>query len=301
MGATVREIIDRYLTSSAKNGTHGAEAFAERQRVLNRFASATIGGREFGIVPVSECLPHYLSDWIENNPRWKAPSTRRGIANAVKACFNWALRGRRIADNPFASVNYEDSEPRSPLSDATLAKITDRCSKPFEELATYLRLTSRRLSEVCGLRWEHIDWQDATARVAKHKSRKKTKKDQFYVLVPEAIDLLTHIKDRQGSPTSGVVFLNNSGTPWNKGTAGQYLRRLKARLGIQDKATLHGIRHQAITEMIRHGASIKAASLQAGHSDTRITERVYCHLEGAFEEMRNAVKLGVSELGSKKT
>jgi integrase len=65
---------------------------------------------------------------------------------------------------------------------------------------------------------------------------------------------------------------------------------MKARHHLQTKATLHGVRHQVGTEIIRITGKVKMASLQLGHSSVVITERYYCHSEGYLDEMRSAMQ-----------
>lgn len=314
---TAREIVFAYLAHSEKKGTHGRAALSQRYQTLagitlfvdrntkaiSKKKSGFPGlidivlsdGRTLGDWPVSALLPHQLEDWIENNPRWTSSSTRKSKANQVNACFNWARKGKRIAENPFEGIDYDEAEKRSPLPDQSLDQITTLSNKSFDELASYLRLVSRRVGEVCNLDWEHIDWQKATVRVTKFKGRKRLRKDQYYALVPEAIELLERIRRRIVGPATGAVFLNTRGRRCTPGNAGLYLRRLKKRHGVTEKATIHGIRHQAISEMIRKGGRLKAASLQAGHASTQITEKYYCHMEEAFDEMREAARLGTKK------
>jgi integrase len=291
--STVREIVDRYLAHSEKVGTHGAESAVERRRVLLRFCAATLpDGRAFGDCPVSAMLPHHLSDWIEDQPRWKSSSTRKSKANQVNAAFNWAAgpKQRRIEANPFEGVDYEEAPPRPCLPDAVFAKVADAASKPFEEAMEFLDLTGCRLSDLFRLDWPFIDWVKGQVKLEKHKSRKKTGKAKIFALVPEAIELLKRIRERNPA-SSGPVFLNTRGRRWNRGTLGQNIRRIKKRLGIAEKATLHGIRHMFGRQAIKNGAPVKLISKQLGHSSVTTTERYYCDLDDEIDAIRDAAKL----------
>jgi hypothetical protein len=137
--ASAGDVIEKYLTSCEKNHTHSPEALVERQRVHRGFAAEQVDGKLIGERELSECLPHFLSDWIEANPKWKSSSTRKAKANAVNGAFNWAARGRRIADNPFRSVNYPEADPRPPMPDEDLEKIVAKanfCLRPPKTAAS---------------------------------------------------------------------------------------------------------------------------------------------------------------------
>lgn len=311
---TIRELVFAYLDHSDKKGVHGFKALVERYQTLagivlyrdrrtkarakkqsefSGFIDAPMpDGRIVGDCAPSQVAPHILEDWIENNGRWKSSSTRKAKANQINALFNWAVKGKRIKDNPFSGITYEEAEKRVPLVDDFLEELTQVANKSFDELAWYLRLVGRRLGEVCDMDWENIDWKKMTVRVVKFKGRKRIRKDQYYALIPKAVDLLERIRRRVVGPVTGAVFLNSHGTRWTPGNAGQYFRRLRARHSLKGQGTIHGIRHHAVSEMIRKGGNIKAASLQAGHASTTITEKFYCHMEEAFEDMRKAAVRG---------
>ena len=304
------EVVQAYLLHCVRAGTHGHRALAQRYQLLAGLTLLRDGktkpsplpcllnirladGRTVGEMAVSDLSPHILEDWIDANPRWKSSSTRKGKANQVNACFNWAKHGKRIADNPFSGINYPEAERRPSISEEGLRQIGLYASKNFTELTTYLRLVGRRLGEVCAMNWEDIDWARLVVRVTRFKARRHIGKDQYYALPDDAAALLARLKARFREPPAGAVFLTERGKRWTRGNAGLYLRRLKARDGIKEAATIHGIRHAAITAMVRNGPSVKAASLQAGHFSTQITERYYCHLEEAFDLMRSAAKSGI--------
>ncbi len=290
---TVRELFARYLAHSAVNNIHGSAALADRRYVFARFENAKHpDGRLFGDCDPAELLPHHLTDWIEDNPRWKSSSTRKAKANALNAVFNWAKKTKRIVSNPFEGITYEEAEPRPCMPDAVFAQVVTSANKPFDEAYTFLRLEGVRLGDMAGLEWQDIDWEKATATYRHHKGRKKLKKPLVLPIDSDTVLLLQKIKARRpdAAPTE-TVFLNNRGTPWTRRTIGQHLRRLKIKLGITEKATTHGIRHQWGTLAVRNSGNLKLVSKKMGHRSVTTTERYYLHLDEAFEEMRAVGRL----------
>lgn len=294
---TVAEVIALYLRHSQVEGTHCAEARAERERVLGRFADyrAAEGRPPYGELHISRCRAHMLSDWIEAQERWKSSGTRRAKANVVKACFAWAADGERIYRNPFKAVSYEEAERREELPDSTIDQVGRLTHKHYERALRFLRLTGARLSELCAAVWQDMRIESGIWVIRKHKSRAHTKKDKIVALVPEAIEVLEEIRrERASCGVDELVFLNTRGTAWNRRTLGQHLRRLKKRHGITSQATLHGIRHRAATAAIAAGAPLKLVSQQLGHSSTAVTEKYYVHLgEEQIPEIARAIRQGL--------
>lgn len=290
MSPTISSVVERYLSHSEVTGLHCPERLSGVRHCLNSFAAYKIDGLTVGDLPVSDCLPHYLEDWIESHPRWKSTSTRKAKANIVNACFNWAVRGKRIQSNPFDSVRYAEAEPRSPMPDEVFAKIMAAANKRFERAVTFLRLTGCRLSGMFRLEVENIEWDRRFAILPKHKSRKKTGRPGRIFLVPAAIELLRKVI-AEDQITTGIVFRNNRGNPWTRRALGDYLRKLKARLKLECPATLHGIRHQAATTAIRNGASMKYVSLFLDHASIQITDKFYAHVADDTEHIGNAASL----------
>jgi integrase len=294
---TVRAVVERYLQHCLSNNVHTPDARSERTRTFKQFLAwvpdqasgfpLTSGSPPIGDWPLVNCQPFHLQDWIESNPKWKSSSTRKAKANIVNAAFNWARKGRRITDNPFEHVNYEEAERRPCMPDEVLQVVMEKANLKFERALTFLRLTGCRQSSMFRLRWEHIDWDSkipvARLPVSMSKSGKKKKKGTTIILLPEAVELLRKVKAEDFH--EGEVFRNNRGKPWNRGLLGQQLRRMKKRLDLREAATLHGIRHQVGTTAVRNGTSIKFVSRFLGHSSTAVTEKHYVHDEADLDAM----------------
>lgn len=289
---TVRQVVDRYLQHCLAVGTHSAEARSERERtfrVLMAYTSPAFDG-VLGELPLTLCLPCYLEDLIEGNERWKSTSTRKAKANQINAAFNWAVKTKRVADNPFSGINYPEADPRPCMPDDVLGKVMVKANKHFERALVFLRLTGCRLSDLFRLCWDHIDWEKGLARLPVRKSKRNgaPRKPKPLILLDEAIELLKKV--RAEDYHEGIVFRNTQGRPWNRRTLGQELDRLKDRLGIDCQATLHGIRHQVGTLAVKAGISVKFVSRLLGHSSSAITERYYVHDDEDFESMRIAAE-----------
>ncbi len=297
---TVADVIDLYLRYSRAVGLHCPEALADRERTLGLFAEV------HGALPISECKPFHLSDWIEAHPTWKSVSTRRAKANEIRAAFQWACNGERIDRNPFLKVRYAEAERRPEMPDDVLDKLCALANKPYERAARFMRLTGCRCSELCRARWRDVDLERGVWTIPYHKSKHATKRPKIVALVKEAVDLLTEIRaiavvrvadSKAGMPTKNVptdadfIFTNTRGRPWNRRTLGQQIERMKRRYGIECKASLHGIRHKFAGQAVANGAPIALISAQLGHQSISTTQRYYVDLSGSMDAIRAAAEM----------
>lgn len=93
---------------------------------------------------------------------------------------------------------------------------------------------------------------------------------------------------------SDRVFLSPEAADWSAPTnnVARVLRRALERAGIArlneagKKLDLHALRHSAATQWARRGVPIVHAQALLGHSDVRLTSKVYTHV--AIEELREA-------------
>jgi integrase/recombinase XerC len=279
---TVRELIALYVRHSQAEGVHGPAARADREYTFGVFC------QQCGDMPVVDCKPYHLTDFIESHPEWKSVSTRRAKANGIRAAFNWALRQERILRNPFANVQYAEHERREAMPDDALDEIGRVASKQYEAMLRFLRQTGCRTGELCAATWADVDLDRGIWTINRHKSRRFTGRPKVVALVDEAVSLLRSMRGDEGP-----IFLNTRGRPWTPGVLAKQLRRLKQRHGITVNASLHGVRHRFACAAVANGAPLKLVSAQLGHATSAITERYYVDLSGEMDAIRDAARLAM--------
>jgi integrase len=63
-----------------------------------------------------------------------------------------------------------------------------------------------------------------------------------------------------------------------RGTPLQLLARVLKRAGLEDRCTIHGLRHTAASRAFARGLPLIVISRQLGHSSPLVTSSVYAHL-----------------------
>lgn len=189
------------------------------------------------------------------------PKTVNNWLIACKACWNWAVRLKLLADNPFTGFEPLHAPGRT------------RVCTP-DEFDRLLAGTDDTL------RCEDLD--PALTHAVLHKTKRSSTsrvKEPWKLPVPERLrPVLRELVDGRGG--RGHVFLNEDGRPWTKDALALRFRRLRERVGIAadsrgEKLVLYSNRHTYLT---RAGREVSAAMLAvlADHTDPRTTRR-YLH------------------------
>jgi integrase len=209
---------------------------------------------------------------------------------------NPAARVRRLRESNDARRFDFYSPEEIALLVATAAKGTHRkrqavtptektlqASEDKQDAALFLTaaLSGLRRSELLALRWEDIDFQQASIRVyeafsAKQAGTPKSRKSRVIPMVAKVADTLTDLKTREHHTTPrDLVFTNRDGTPLD-GSAlrRRYIATLKE-AGLR-RLRFHDLRH-TFGSLAINVASIVQVQAWMGHADINTTMRYLHH------------------------
>lgn len=172
-----------------------------------------------------------------------------------------------------------------------LATAANHMHQPYWLLAVRLGL---RPSELLGLRWQSVDLEAGTLAVVEARPIVATRRFAGRPKSPSGVRLLdlpadliaalrshklrqSALRLRQGAAWQDLVVTNHLGAEINYRALWQAFRRLCRRADVP-VIRLYDMRHTAISLMAEAGADFKAISEVAGHSDPRLTRRVYQHV-----------------------
>ncbi|GFK18914.1 tyrosine-type recombinase/integrase [Corynebacterium glutamicum] len=176
-----------------------------------------------------------------------------------------------------------------------------RVQEPQVVIADMVRTaigTGMRLSELCGLRVEDVDFLRREVRVeaplaASGAVRVPTKTLSSVRTIPIADDLVEVLDRRAAASTEGWLFETNRGTPYRAATAGGELRKTVTHLNAG--VTFHSFRHLYASRLISSGVSVKQVQTLMGHASAATTLDIYSHFfPGDDDVSRNAI-FGVVE------
>jgi len=242
---------------------------------------------------------------------------------AFQACLNWAVEMGVIPSNPVARVKrlaVKKSTPRyrrRALSDDEIARFLSasreddydqqfnaRCDAegriPQTPLWQTLLETGARWNEARQLVWGDVDL-DGRILVLRPENT-KSKKSRAIPLREELVVQIRQLAEEQADylgrdpSREDRVFLTPEGMPWAQPTtnAGRIFHRVLAAAGIARKDAdgrkidIHALRHSFGSRLARNGVSLVKTQRLMGHSDPKLTESVYTHLDA--EDLRDAVE-----------
>jgi integrase len=156
--------------------------------------------------------------------------------------------------------------------------------------------TGMRRGELLGLRWQDVDFNAGTLRIAQSLEQTKaglrlkspkTKHGRRTITIPPAIvaELRLHWKAQQEqrlalglgkASDDALVFPTWDGTPRSPAALTKEWTRAMQKAGL--RVTLHGLRHTHASSLIAAGVDVLTISRRLGHASPTITLGVYGHL-----------------------
>lgn len=206
----------------------------------------------------------------------------------LKVFFRWlAARGKLPMDpaEPLLSPRPEKSLPET-LHAADLRKLLESID-PAQPLGrrdlAMLELfysSGLRLSELCSLRLEWLDFEEGFVRVTGkgNKTRIVPVGGRARETVADylANERPTLVKKKTGSE----IFLSVRGTRLSPDRVRQVVKERAALAGIDQNVYPHLLRHSFATHLLEGGADLRVIQELLGHADISTTQ-IYTHVDGS--------------------
>lgn len=246
VGFLINSWLGSVLRRKAKN-THTAY-----KRALYRFEDSLPANCQ-----VAHVTAEHLERYVLSLPF--PASTVNTHLSAIKAFFNWCEEIHGLPNIGQKVKCLKKSLPKQRvLSRAEYEKLLSVCNPDEKRIVQFLAMTGIR---TCGLK-------SITEGSFKNGCVYVRGKGKFRA-VP-----LNRTAIEASTPITYFVKLSKNFSKTNH--LYYFITHLCKRAGIE-KAGPHALRHLFATEMLKH-TSLKKTSLLMGHSSTRVTEDVYCHL-----------------------
>ena len=205
---------------------------------------------------------------------------------------------RKLADR---SINYYNSVIRF-IYEVTLDKVLNKKQLPMrkqkkeiykvltkEELSTFFNCIDNfkfktifmlvygsglRIGEVANLRVEDIESKKMRIFVREGKGNK----ERYTILPKQSLEMLrTYWSKYRQNKRRGRIFLSESGKAITVGVIRKHFRKYRRKAKINEKATVHTLRHNFATDLIERGATLIQVKELMGHSNIRST-MAYVHV-----------------------
>lgn len=266
----------------------------------------------------SEMLERFYRDQYSNGrldgKGGLAIGTIKSYHIIINNVFNKAIRDKLIITNPAKTAKL----PKANSSKATGKAYTPNQIKELfnsiqnEYLYPLIYTTlmyGLRISEVCGLKWKAIDFENKTIEVnhvvvqavtlIQKDSTKTQKSHRTYPLLPSVEKILLDVKHRQecykfllGNTyiENDYVFTNQNGSISNPKSVSAVFGQLLKKHNLPHMR-FHDLRHSCASMLINEGVELKMVSEWLGHSNIYTTANIYGHLyDDSKQEIANTIQ-----------
>ena len=219
--------------------------------------------------------------WLNDLARTDDPEKKRAkqaTANKqltkLKAALNYAYQhdmggNRAVWDKvkPYKNVDAPRIRFIAIGQVKALIEAADRDFAPMIQAAIY---TGCRWSELCRLRVHHV--MPEQIHIADSKSGKARD-------VPLSAEGKRFFNQQvENKPEDSHVFTVD-GEPWGKSMQKRRMDVASDRAEIKPRVSFHLLRHFYASILVEQGVSLQMVARLLGHSDTRVTEKHYAHLQ----------------------
>lgn len=253
-----------------------------------------------GSVPLQELTPGEIQRYYAHlrEDRRLAPYTIRHYHDLLGNALHLAVKQDLLARSPMEKVEPPHVPPREAkfygaeeLS-ALYRAVEGTWLETVVKLAGSLGL---RREEICGLRWEHVDFEarrihiceartSAGAQVMQKETKNRSSTRTLY-MTDEIREVLLRERERQrelyaflGEEPCGFVTVNAQGQPHSPNVVSVSFKRFLVSNRLPH-ITLHGLRHTFATLASAQGAPLFDIGRAMGHSTPSTTGKIYTHLQ----------------------
>lgn len=191
----------------------------------------------------------------------KATSTNRALA-AISSLYRYFQREGMLHENPCKYESRRKQGERIPNTIPTgdLRQAYANAQGTAKLMIGILATTGMRISELCSLRWQDINFQEGIAKISG-----KGNKQRLAYLPQEQLrqlQLYTTNSNRVGyifglTQRDSRYILYHALKPYSRAA----------------QLSPHAIRHTYATELAKHGANVATIATLLGHTDIRTTQK----------------------------
>lgn len=303
---TVNQALDDYLNNyEASGGKHRHRM----ESVISRHIRPPLGDYE-----VRKLTHTQLLEW--RNARVQVPRSIRGKEQAsnlndpeelrkrqvttnrtmthLKAALNFAYQNGRVANDgvwrrikPFKNV--EAARVRF-LTEDESQHLVNAAEPDLRAMIQAGLYTGARYGELANCRVYDFQAEHKTLQLRETKNGKP----RYIPLIDEAVQFLQ--RQTIGKTPDSWLFTHPDGSKWEKSHQTRPMQKTSKLAGITPNANFYVLRHTYASQLAMRGVPSQVIATVLGHSDTRITEKHYAHLQPDY--VTDTIRKHLPDLGN---
>ena len=277
------ELYLHHLSAERHASPHTLRSYRSDLEELHGFLAG--GGREASRrteVRVGRVSIEDLRAYAAAKLRASRRSTVSRKVAAVRGFFSFLAAAGKLRRNPAAQLAAPKVEKRLPVflpiddTERLLNALPDGDAWAERDRAILETLYSAglRVSELVGLDWERIDFENECVRVLG-----KGRKERIVPVGEVALDALQAYRRslRELDVDRPAVFVNRRGGRLTSRSVARFVKRYTLASGTPVAASPHSLRHSFATHLLNQGADLRGIQELLGHSSLSTTQR-YTHV-----------------------
>lgn len=201
----------------------------------------------------------------------------------LKAALNYAVINEKIIKNPTTGVKLSPPTKYRPVvyTEEQFKILVNFIKGKDEEIPIVLAAgCGFRRGEICGLKWDNVDFDKKTIEVERtsvrfNKNIEKSPKNETSkrkISIPDyVIDVLNNYYLANGKPKGKII------TRWKPQSLTEMFNNLLDGHGMAH-TRLHDLRHYNAVIMMQYGIPDKVAAERLGHSNVTTLRQIYQHV-----------------------
>lgn len=270
------DMLTSFLTAKRVEG-RSEKTLVRYGYIINKLAKSA--GIPLGKIQIGD-LRTYLT---KEKDRGISDRTLKGERSVFSSFFGWLDKEDVIARNPCANLNpikYE-KKIRIPFSDTDIELMKEVCENSRDRaIIAFLLSTGARISEVCRLNRDDIDYQSLECKVMGKGKKERT------VYIDNVASMLLRRYMAERKDDSAALFPGKGSERLTDGGVRSMLKRVERISGVENVHP-HRFRRTLATNLINHGMSIQEVAAILGHENINTTmQYVYIEKENVKNNYR---------------
>lgn len=284
---------------------------------------------EIGYIPLQELEPFHISRFLGylrkngsvRNDGGLSENTLKKIYVLLNSAMEKAVKWRLIKYNPVAAIDSPQPKKKEAksMSFEEVQQLLESVKedKFMHAFLSFAVLTGMRKSEMLGLEWPEVDFENETVEVKKrlvvdqengtykHEDETKREASRRIIAIPSKLSkLLKKYKVRQAetrlqlaeeyNDEKDFVFCKPDGNPYYPSTITRKAKKAILKAGLSSEYSLHTLRHTFATLQLKAGTEAKTIQEMLGHGNISTTMDIYSHVDidmqkEAAKKLENAI------------